>query len=337
MHHLLSADTVVGRIAVGLQNALEVTQKAGRSFATASHAELEDRRTTRRSVLPQVALMICAPAIVGLHIDGCLIRLDVAPRKQLALDRSNHGYQHLSDGHHPAAHGGAADVDPRVAQQDDALTIERGVIGIFAYDGVDDALGQRCGGHTEFFAFLAGTLLAPGHLHEVLRRLHIQLFAYFVANHRRLTAAAAAYTLLWRAGNHPLHTRQFRRQRLAARVLTLLLFRRWRQHFAFALCGNFHVADAGFELQQLQLQAAQLLAARTVLGDPLQAQLLFEELDSQLGKLKPLRSHIQLPRCRVQLLRCRIQLPLQLFHNLGVEAARMRRRDRIWSRTHDVY
>src|SRR5450759_1674915 len=69
--------------------------------------------------------MIRAAAIVCLHIDGCLIRLDVAPRKQLALDRSNHGHQHLSDGHHPAAHGGAADVDPRVTQQDDALTIER--------------------------------------------------------------------------------------------------------------------------------------------------------------------------------------------------------------------
>src|ERR1039458_10460932 len=138
MHHLLSADTVVGRVAVGLQNALEVTQKAGRSFATASYAELEDRRATRRSVLPQVSLMIGAPAIVCLHLDGGLIRLDVAPRKQLALDCSNHGHQHLSAGHHPAAHGGAADLDARVAQQDDALTIEGGAIGIFAYNGVDD-------------------------------------------------------------------------------------------------------------------------------------------------------------------------------------------------------
>src|ERR1035437_5002303 len=279
MHHLLSADAVIGRIAVGLQNALKVTQKAGRSLATASHAELEDRRTSRRSVLPQIGLMICAPAIVSLRIDWSFIRLDVASRKQLTLHRSNHRHQHLSDGHHPAAHGGAADVDARVAQQDHALTIERGVIGIFAYDGVDDdavrhqrlfddALGQRRGDHAELFAFLAGTLLASGPLHELRRRLHIQLFLYFVAVPRRPPAAAAAYTLLWRAGNHPLHTRQFRRQRLAARMLTLLLFRRWRQRFAFALGGNFHVADAGLELQQLQLQAAQFRAARTVLRDP---------------------------------------------------------------------
>src|ERR1035441_1159745 len=75
-----------------------------RSRGTASHAELEDRRTSRRSVLPQIGLMICAPAIVSLHIDWSFIRLDVASRKQLTLHRSNHRHQHLSDGHHPAAH-----------------------------------------------------------------------------------------------------------------------------------------------------------------------------------------------------------------------------------------
>jgi hypothetical protein len=51
----------------------------------------------------------------------------------------------------------------------------------------------------------------------------------------------------------------------------LLLFRSRWQRVAFALGGHFRVADARLELQQLQLQIAQLPAAGAILGDPLQA------------------------------------------------------------------
>ena len=63
--------------------------------------------------------------------------------------------------------------------------------------------------------------------------------------------------------------------------------------------------------QQFQLLVGQLLAARPVLRDPLLAQLIFQQLNSQLRKLQPLRRHIQLPRCGIQLL-------LQLFEDLCV-------------------
>ena len=92
-------------------------------------------------------------------------------------------------------------------------------------------------------------------------------------------AAVAATALLGRAGNDFLYARQLGGQCLAAWMFASLLVRCGRQRFAFALGGHFLAADAGFQLQQLQLQIAQTLAARTVLGDALETQPLFQHLD----------------------------------------------------------
>src|ERR1039458_6545803 len=95
---------------------------------------------------------------------------------------------------------------------------------------------------------------------------------------RRLPAATA-YTLLRRAGNHALHAWKIRRQRLAARMLALFLVWRCWQRLPLAFCRDFQIADTGLQLQQLQLLAGQLLAARSVLGDPLKAQPVFQGLN----------------------------------------------------------
>src|ERR1019366_9488796 len=64
MHHGWPADTVfVCGVAVGLQDAVELAEKLFWPFALAAHAEIENHRSTWRSVLPQVGLMI-APALV---------------------------------------------------------------------------------------------------------------------------------------------------------------------------------------------------------------------------------------------------------------------------------
>ena len=42
MHHIRSADTIVGRVSVRLQNAFKVPEKTYRAFAPATHAKLED-------------------------------------------------------------------------------------------------------------------------------------------------------------------------------------------------------------------------------------------------------------------------------------------------------
>lgn len=68
--------------------------------------------------------------------------------------------------------------------------------------------------------------------------------------------------------------------------------------------GHFQIAHAGLELQQLQLLAGQLFAARPILRNPLQAQLLFQYLNLQLRIL--------------QFVLDRIQLPLQLCDDLRV-------------------
>jgi pimeloyl-ACP methyl ester carboxylesterase len=81
---------------------------------------------------------------------------------------------------------------------------------------LDDPRRQRCGHYAAFFAGLACTLLAPGHQHEILHRLNIQLLALFVADHRCRLPTATAHALFGRAGNHALHARKIRRQRLGA-------------------------------------------------------------------------------------------------------------------------
>src|SRR5450756_2998431 len=118
-------------------------------------------------------MMIGAAAVMRLHIDGSFIRLDVAAGKELALHRFGHGHQHHSDGHHPAAHRGPADVDACVAKQGHALPIKWAVVAVFVHHRVDDyairhqALvddprGKRSCGHASLRARFARPLLAFG-------------------------------------------------------------------------------------------------------------------------------------------------------------------------------
>src|SRR5258708_2385978 len=134
--------------------------------------------------------------------------------------------------HATAAHRRPADVHAGLAQQNRALAVERTVISVFAHDGVDDDLignktlvddsyRQRSGLHALFFTLLllASPLLALGHFHVILGRLHLENFALFVADHHGLFSAVAAHALLRRAGNDLFHPRKIGRQRLPARML----------------------------------------------------------------------------------------------------------------------
>ena len=101
---------------------------------------------------------------------------------------------------------------------------------------------KRCSRHALLGTGFAGPLLALGHLHEIPRRLDIQHFAHFVADHCGLAAAVAAYALLRSAGNHPFHTGKIRGQSLTSGMLALLLFSSRRRGFALAL-GDYFFAD----------------------------------------------------------------------------------------------
>ena len=68
MYQLLSADIVIGLIAVGLENPVPLTQELPRALAPAAQLKLEHRFAARLAVLPQVGLMIGAAAVV--HLNG---------------------------------------------------------------------------------------------------------------------------------------------------------------------------------------------------------------------------------------------------------------------------
>ena len=46
---------IIGGIGVGLQYAFEFIQEVSRAFASAAHAKIKNRRSARRSILPQIA------------------------------------------------------------------------------------------------------------------------------------------------------------------------------------------------------------------------------------------------------------------------------------------
>ena len=70
---------------------------------------LRSFRGIAAGLLPEVGLIVGASAVVRLHIDRSLIGLDVRAGRQLAAHHPDYRHQHLSDGHHPAAHRGPAD------------------------------------------------------------------------------------------------------------------------------------------------------------------------------------------------------------------------------------
>src|SRR5580692_5361604 len=199
--------------------------------------------------------MILAALIMRLHIHRRLVSLDVTTSQQLLAHGAHHWHEHLADGHYPAAHRPPADVHAGLAQQNRALAVERTVIGIFAHDGVDDdlignqtlvddACRQRSGLHPLLLTLhlLASPLLALGHFHVVLGPLHLENFAYVVADHHGFVSAVAAHALLRRAGHDLFHPRKIGRQRLPAGMrapLPLFLVVSSRgQRLAFALCRN---------------------------------------------------------------------------------------------------
>src|ERR1035441_6968613 len=77
MHHLRPADAIVSAIAVGLQNALKLSQEFLGPVAPPPQAEVEHHATSRPAVLPQIRLVVLPSPIVHLHINCRFIGLDV--------------------------------------------------------------------------------------------------------------------------------------------------------------------------------------------------------------------------------------------------------------------
>src|SRR3984957_15876900 len=176
-------------------------------------------------------------------------------------------------------------ISSRIATQHRLLPVDRHRLAVLPDHQIDDhllreqrfgndALRHSGGLHTLLFATSAGSLLTLEDRHEVLHWTHIQHFGLFVTDHSRLFAALTASALFSRAGYDLLDTLQMRGQRPTAGMLApgfalQLVFCLRRDRLAIALGFDLFARDAWLQIQQLQLQVAQRLAALAVLRDQL--------------------------------------------------------------------
>src|SRR5437762_13126574 len=84
MYHYRPTDLVIRCIAVGLENAFELSQEPLRPIASATQAEVEHYSCSGVTVLPEVRLVILSPALACLHIDWSFVGLNVTAGDQLS-------------------------------------------------------------------------------------------------------------------------------------------------------------------------------------------------------------------------------------------------------------
>ena len=103
--HALGADILfIGGVSIRVKYAAIVFEEGFRNFFAARHLEVEDHALARRTVLPEVAGVIAALLLIGLHSDISLVGLDVITGKQIAL-------HHFDDQRCGVARGRTVDPD----------------------------------------------------------------------------------------------------------------------------------------------------------------------------------------------------------------------------------
>ena len=80
MHELWATDMIVSAVTVALQDAFKVAQKLLRTFSLPAQPEVEDHRSARPAVLPEVSLVIFSSTIVHLHSTRSFHRLGYKSR-----------------------------------------------------------------------------------------------------------------------------------------------------------------------------------------------------------------------------------------------------------------
>src|ERR1017187_9225118 len=143
MYHSRPTDLVIRCIAVGLENAFELSQEPLRPIASATQAEIEYHGSSGATVLPEVRLVVLTSALACRHIDWGFIRLNVTFANQLSPHCRDYRDQQLADFEDPAVQRRAADFQANVSFQNHALPMQGRVIAVFANDRVDDDLITR--------------------------------------------------------------------------------------------------------------------------------------------------------------------------------------------------
>ena len=136
---------------------------------------------------------------------------------------------------------------------------------------------------------------------EIPRRLDIQHFADFVADHRGVARRSCRIRTAPACRQSPAPRGEDRRAESDVRDACASSCSRTGGGALRSLsAATSSLADPGLLFQQLQLQTTQLLAARSILFDPLQTKTLFENLDLQpriLQLLAGLRSQLAVFSC----------------------------------------
>ena len=91
MHDPWPTHMIVGRVAVTLEDALEVAQEPFGTFPFPAHPKIEHHRCARPALLPEIGLMIFASHLFGLNSHRRLIGLDIVSGQQFLSHRCADG------------------------------------------------------------------------------------------------------------------------------------------------------------------------------------------------------------------------------------------------------
>src|SRR5271165_4215448 len=126
-----------------------------------------------------------------------------------------------------------------------------------------------------------------------------RLGTLLVADHYSFFAPTRAHALIRCARQDPLYARKVRRQFLAARMLAGSI-RQEPHRSPITLLPHYYLIDDRLKFEQFQLRVGELFAARSILLDAHQPQLLFQHTNPQLRVLQPapqLCDELQVGRC----------------------------------------
>ncbi len=195
MHHLRTAHAIICGVAIRLEKSFEVAEEVQRALALTAHTEIKNRHAPRRPVLPEIRLMVCAASVMRLNIDRSFIRLDVGCRQATGFRIAPATGINISPMVITQPHIVALLISMPASRNKATLCRKSGLWSqYFVHHRVDDHSvrhqafiddpdGKSRRRHALLGTGFAGPLLALGHLHEIPRRLDIQHFADFVADH----------------------------------------------------------------------------------------------------------------------------------------------------------
>src|ERR1700757_1225976 len=90
MYHSRPTYLVIRRVAVGLENAFELSGEPLRPIPSATQAEVEHHASSGATVLPEIRLVVLTSALGCLHINRGFIRLNVTSTNQLSPHRRDY-------------------------------------------------------------------------------------------------------------------------------------------------------------------------------------------------------------------------------------------------------